>query len=241
MAVSQTLPWVPALLVAALSALALAAATFPARRSFVRQSRLAAIAILGISALATTVWQVWTDGEEIARLARHDRSTELQIRIKSLEQQLAKLEESTRGRSLAGDTAAKLTNYLRSFGSHKVVVSCIPNDIEAYNYATEIVDALRAANWDARGPETTTIFGKTSAMAVNVYDNAGSGLNTAKILLDGFAKFGIPYKTRVPPAEMLDPGAVELFIGTKPVVQPDVIVETLPGTSSPPERNISGN
>jgi hypothetical protein len=234
------LPWVPALLIAALSALALAAATFPARHTFVRQSRLAAIAILGISALTTTVWQVWTDGEEIARLARHDRSTELQIRVKSLEQQLAKLEESTRGRSLAGDAAAKLTNYLRSFGDHKVVVSCIPNDIEAYNYATEIVDALKAANWDARGPETTTIFGKLSAMAVNVYDNDGSGSNTTKILLDGFARFGIPYKTRVPPAEMLDPGAVELFIGSKPV-QPDVVVETSPGTGFPPERNISGN
>ncbi len=234
------LPWVPALLIAALSALALAAATFPARRTFVRQSRLAAIAILGISALATTVWQVWTDGEEIARLARHDRSTELQIRVKSLEQQLAKLEESTRGRSLAGDTAAKLTNYLRSFGDRKVVVSCIPNDIEAYNYATEIVDALRAANWDARGPETTTIFGKVSAMAVNVYDNDVSGSDTAKILLDGFAKFGIPYKTRVPPADVLDPGAVELFIGTKPV-QPDVVIETSPGTGFPSERNISGN
>lgn len=240
MVVSPTLPWVPALLIAALSALALAAATFPARRTFVRQSRLAAIAILGISALATTVWQVWTDGEEIARLTRHDRSTELQIRVKSLEQQLAKLKESTRGRSFAGDTAAKLTNYLRSFGNHKVVVSCIPNDVEAYQYATEIVDALKAANWDARGPETTTIFGKVSAMAVNVYDNAGSGSDTAKILLDGFAKFGIPYKTRVPPADMLDPGAVELFIGTKPV-QPDVVVDTSPGTGLPPKQNISGN
>ncbi|MBV8738828.1 MAG: hypothetical protein JO007_16540 [Alphaproteobacteria bacterium] len=241
MAVSQAFPWVPALLIAALSALALAAETFPTRRSFVRQSRLAAIAILGISALATTVWQVWTDGEEIARLARHDRSTELQIRVKSLEQQLAKLEESTRGRSLAGDMATKLTNYLWSFGGgRKVVVSCIPNDIEAYYYATEIADVLKAAKWDARGPETTTIFGKISAMAVNVYDNAGSGSDTVKILLDGFEKYGIPYKTRVPPAEMLDPGAVELFIGTKPV-QPDVIVETSPGTGFPPERNISGN
>jgi hypothetical protein len=114
-AVSQTLPWVPALLIAALSALALAAATFPARRTFVRQSRLAAIAILGISALATTVWQVWADDEEIARLFRHDRSTELQIQVKSLKEQIEKLEESTRGRSLAGDTAAQLANYLRGF------------------------------------------------------------------------------------------------------------------------------
>jgi hypothetical protein len=240
MAVSQTLPWLPALLIAALSALALAVATFPATSTVVRQLRLTAIAILGISALATTVWQVWIDGEEIAHLARLDRSTELQIRVKSLQEQLAKLEESTRGRSLVGDTAAKLANYLRPFGGRKVVVSCIPDDVEAYHYATEIVDALKAANWDARGPETTTIFGKVSAMAVNVYSNDASSSDTAKILLDGLAKFGIPYKTRVPPAEMLDSGAVELFIGAKPV-EPDVVVETSPGTSLSPERNISGN
>ena len=84
---------------------------------------------------------------------------------------MAKLKESTRGRTLSADTAARLADYLRPFGAHEVVVSCAPDDIEAYRYATQIADVLKAANWDARGPETTTIFGAVRAMGINVYDD----------------------------------------------------------------------
>jgi hypothetical protein len=127
------------------------------------------------------------------------------------------LKESTRSRTLSADTAAKLADYLRPFGTHKVVVSCAPDDIEAYRYATQIADVLKAANWDARGPETTTIFGDVRAMGINVYDSGGHGLDTAKILLDGLAKFAIPYQSRVPPSEALpESDTVELFISAKP-------------------------
>lgn len=241
MVASPTLPWVPVLLIAALSAVAMVSAIFPAARPPARQSRLTVIAILGIAALATTVWQVWADGNEIAHLIKGDRSQQLAARVKSLEQQLLKLEESTLSRSLGSDTAAKLADYLRPFSSgRRVVVSSMPNDIEAYRYATEITNALKAAGWDARGPETTTIFGNISAMGINVFDAAPS-TGTAKILLDAFAQFGIPYETRVPPGGVLDGGSVELFIGSKPVQPAASTTGTVQQNGSSALRDVSGN
>jgi hypothetical protein len=41
-------------------------------------------------------------------------------------------------------------------------------------------------------------------------------LDTVKILLDGFAKFNIPYQSRVTPSGAIpDSETVELFIGTQ--------------------------
>jgi hypothetical protein len=211
------LPWLPALLVIILSALALAVAAAPATAPAARWSRLTGIAVIGLLAVSATVWQTKADADRIMQLIRQDQSKQLMAQVRSLEEQVAKLRESTRIRSLGADTARRLADYLRPFGSHKVVVSCAPNDIEAYRYATQIADALKAANWDARGPETTAIFGDVRAMGINVYDNGGPGSHTAKILLDGLAKFGIPYQSRVPPAEALpETETVELFIGSKP-------------------------
>ncbi|MBV8119359.1 MAG: hypothetical protein JO081_05400 [Alphaproteobacteria bacterium] len=207
------LPWLPALLIAALSAGALLAAA-PATANASRRLRLAVIAILGVSALAAEVWQALTVRQEIAHLERNDRAKAQQIA--ALHQELASFKERMRGRALSAETAAELAAYLQSFGSRTVVVSCIPNDVEAYEYATSIADALRSAKWDARGPETTTIFGIIQAVGINVFNSGAPGSDTTKILTDALAKFGIPYQTRVPPSEALASGTVELFIGAKP-------------------------
>jgi hypothetical protein len=207
------LPWLPALLIAALSAGALLAAA-PATANASRRLRLAVIAVLGVSALAAEVWQALAVRQEIARLERNDRAKTQQIA--ALNHELASFKERMRGRALGVEMAAKLASYLQSFGSRTVVVSCIPNDVEAYEYATSIADALRSAKWDARGPETTTIFGNIQAAGINVFDSGPPGSDTTKILTDALAKFGIPYQTRVPPSEALASGTVELFIGAKP-------------------------
>jgi hypothetical protein len=218
MPVPETLlPWLPALPVIALTVLALAAAAAPATRRATKWLRLGAIAIMGVLALAATIWQGSAAAARIALLTRNDRTEELTAQVKTLEGQVAQLKQSTRVRSLPADTATKLADYLRAFGSRKIVVSCAPNDIEAYSYATDIANVLKAANWDARGPETTAIFGDVRAMGINVYDNDGHTSDTAKILRDGLTKFAIPYQSRVPPNQAIPDGeAVELFIGTKP-------------------------
>ena len=210
-------PWLPALLVLILSAVAAAVGTAPAAVPAAKRTRMTGIVLLGALAVAATVWQAHSAADRIARLTRENQSSQLAAQVKSLEGQIAKLKESTRSRSLSADTAAKLADYLRPFGTHKVVVSCAPDDIEAYRYATQIADVLKAANWDARGPETTTIFGEVRAMGINVYDNPGHGSDTAKILLDGLAKSAVPYQSRVPPSEALpESDTVELFISAKP-------------------------
>ncbi len=211
-------PWLPALLVLTLSAVAVAMAGALPAGPAAKRLGMATIALLGGLALAATVWQARNAADQIAaNLSEEVRSAALTDQVNALEDQLSKLEQSTKRRTISPDSAAKLTDYLRSFGTHKVVVSCSPGDIEAYHYATEIVNALKAANWDARGPETTTIFGDIKSMGVNVYDNGSRDSDTTKILLAGLAKFGIPYQSRVPPSEALPVGeTVELFIGTKP-------------------------
>ncbi len=166
-----------------------------------RRVRIAAIAALGSAALATSVWQASAASDEIAHLKQNDQTQKLALEVKSLAEELAKLKESARARSLDDQTATKLADYLRLYGSRKIVVSCVPNDVEAYHYATELANALKGAGWDALGPQTTMIFGNIRAMGINVYDTGSAGPDTAKILVDAFAKFGIPYQSRVPPAE----------------------------------------
>ena len=106
--------------------------------------------------------------------------------------------------------------YLRQFGNRRVIVSCIPDDIEAYQYANQLVNILKAANWEAQGPQITKIFGDVRSPGINVYVKADNGSDTVKILMDGFAKFNIPYQSRVTPSGTIpDTETVELFIGTQ--------------------------
>lgn len=221
------LPWLPAVLIGALCVLAFAVAMVPASKTAAQRLRLAALGVLGGAALATSVWQASAASHEIARLKQNDQTKELTLQVKSLEQELAKLKESTRARSLGDQTAAKLADYLRPYGSRKIVVSCVPNDVEAYHYATEIANALKSSGWDARGPETTSIFGNIRAMGINIYDPGSAGPDTAKILVDAFTKFGVPYQSRVPPVETVNDGRVELFVAAKPV--PPDVATTQPG------------
>lgn len=211
--------WLPVLLVLVLSGVA-AAATGTALGPAARRSGMAAVVLLGGLAVAATVWQARRIVDQ--SLAADVHSAALTEQVSALQDQLSKLKESVRRRTVSADAAAKLAEYLRPLPPHKVVVSCSPNDIEAYHYATEIVNVLKSANWDARGPETTTIFGDVKSMGINVYDNGSkNGSDTTKILLAGLAKAGIPYQSRVPPSEaMPETETVELFIGTKPT-QPE--------------------
>jgi hypothetical protein len=210
-------PWLPALLALILSAAAMAAVAAPAAAPTAKPRRMAGVALLGALAVAATVWQAHSAADRVARLTRENQTNQLTAQVKSLEDQIAKLKESTRSRTLSTDTAARLADYLRSFGAHKVVVSCAPGDIEAYRYASQLADVLKAANWDARGPETTTIFGEIRAMGINVYDYGARGSDTTKILLAGLAKFAIPYQSRVPPSEAVpESETVELFVSAKP-------------------------
>jgi hypothetical protein len=137
--------------------------------------------------------------------------------VKSLESQINLLRHSTTTRSITSDTANKLYDYLTQFGSHRVVVSCTPNDVEAYNYATQLANVLKAAKWDASGPEVTTIFGDVQAMGINVYGDAAPGGGALEILLAAFTKFNIPYQQRVAPSQVPPEASIELFVGAQPV------------------------
>jgi hypothetical protein len=140
----------------------------------------------------------------------------LNARIDELQHQIEVLREKSRGRAIDSDTAAKMADYLRPLGSYRVVVSCVPDDVEAFTYANQLANVLRTAGWDALGPETTTIFGTAPAMGITLYVRAGATPDAAKLLIDAFARFNIPYKSGVSPSDAIpDPATVELFVGPK--------------------------
>lgn len=222
------LPWLPTLFVIILTAVALTRVGAPPASAASRRIWLASILLFGVLALAASVWQGKQQAERTGHIAGAMASAEsngsaeptpapLVERVETLEKRIKELEEAGHGRSVGADTAKKLAEYLRQFGSRRVVVSCAPDDLEAYNYANQLVNIFKAAGWDAEGPEVTEVFGDVRAMGINIYVNADNGADTARILLGGFAEFNIPYRSRVMPSEAIpDTETVELYVGSIP-------------------------
>jgi hypothetical protein len=142
----------------------------------------------------------------------------LNAKIKDLEDQVHALQEKSRTRTIDAEASAQMADYLRPFGNHRAVVSCVPDDVEAYRYANQIANVLRLAGWEALGPETTTIFGDAPAMGVTLYVRGGvAAPDAARLLLDAFTRFNIPYQSGIASNDAIpDPATVELFVGHKP-------------------------
>jgi len=137
-------------------------------------------------------------------------------RIQELEGQVAALQERYSQRTIDDATAAKIEDFLRPYGSRRVVLSCVPDDVEAYDYANRLATVLRAAGWDAQGPQRTKMFGPEKAMPLGLYVHGEPAAETAKILMDAFARFNIPYQSRLYPNEAIpDAATVELFVSSK--------------------------
>jgi hypothetical protein len=148
-----------------------------------------------------------------------DALASLSAKVASVEAQIAalreQLSEQTNGRSIDAETAAKLIDYLRQSGGYRVVVSCVPSDLEAYTYANQLVTLLTLAGWDARGPELTA--SDATAMGVSLYVRDPRTADAAKILIDAFIRFNIPYQTGLAASDAIpDMATVELFVAKKP-------------------------
>jgi hypothetical protein len=217
-------PWLPTLVVIVLAALALTEAQSPPVTAAASRLWLAGLLLVGLFGIAGTVWQEEKAADHIQPFEGASNSEEtaamsrLTHRVKLLEEQL-KEREGRQTSLINGDAAAKLADYLRPFGPRRVIVSCVPDGDEAYTDANRFVNVLRSAKWDAQGPQVTEIFGAMRARGINVFVNSDDRSDTARILLDGFAKFNIPYQPRVTPTGAIpDAETVELFIGSKPSV-----------------------
>lgn len=141
----------------------------------------------------------------------------LSQKVKNLEDQISALQQKYKNRTVDDATAGKLADYLRSLGTARVVVSCVPNDVEAYGYANRIVEILRSAGWDALGPETTTVNGDTPAMDIAFYVRGDPGQQVARALIEAFRRFNIPYRPQIAGGETIpDTATVELFVAAKP-------------------------
>ena len=222
-------PWLPTELVIILTAVALTEAGASPATAKIRRLWMAGIILTDSLAIVGAVWQGQRMVDASAALAGTTASPEASNRerngptvsdltkqVRALEDHIRELEAAKQVRTITTDNADKLAAYLRQFGNRRVIVSCIPEDIEAYQYANQLVNILKAGNWNAQGPQVTKIFGDVPAPGINVYVNGEDHSDTVKILLDGFAKFNIPYQSRVTPSQAIpDTETVELFIGTK--------------------------
>ena len=142
----------------------------------------------------------------------------LNAKIADLEDQVRDLKQQSRHRTIAPDTAKNMADFLRQAGPQRVVVSCAPDDVEAFDYANQIANVLRSAGWDAPGPEKTNIFGDAAAMGVKLFVRSGvTPPAAADALIAAFKRFNIPYLSGVTPNDAIpDPATVELFVGPKP-------------------------
>ena len=231
--------WLPTIAVAAMTVLAFLAALAQAPR-MAKLYWLIAVLVCGVLAIAVAGWQQSRELAQLRELSSHlgalarllpggtpaspeetvdnlaTSLASLNARIDELQHQIETLREKSRGRAIDAETAAKMADYLRPLGNHRVVVSCVPDDVEAFTYANQLANVLRSAGWDALGPETTTIFGTAPAMGITLYVRSGATPDAAKILIDAFARFNIPYKSGITPADAIpDPATVELFVGPK--------------------------
>jgi hypothetical protein len=232
--------WLPTIAVGVMAVLAFVATLAQAPRA-AKLPWVATVLVCGALATAASAWQQSRELGQLRELSSHlnalarllpgappanpeqtvDSLTSslytLNSRIGELQAQIDVLREKAKTRSVDADTAKKLEDYLRPFGSHRVVVSCVPGDPEAFTYANQITNLLRNAGWDAHGPETTAIFGDAPAMGIRLFVRSGVAPDTAKILLDAFSRFDIPYKSGTTSNDMIpDNTTVELFVSHKP-------------------------
>jgi hypothetical protein len=201
--------WLPVLLVVFLTALALTRAGSLHVTAASRRSWTAIIFLSGALAIAGSVWQTRKAVDNSAAPAGTTASPQT-----AKKEPAGQLEAGPQARTIPPEAADQLSAYLRPLGSRRVIVSCIPNDLEAYQYANQLVNILKAADWDARGPEQTKIFGDLRTPNINIFVDAADHSDTATVLLDTFAKFNIPYQSRVTPSQAIpDAETVELFVG----------------------------
>ena len=146
-----------------------------------------------------------------------DALASLNAKVASIAEQVATLKPGLAGRSIDPATALKLTDDLRQYGGYRVVVSCVPGDDEAYVYANQLVGILKAAGWDANGPEATVNVMEAPAMGVTVLMRDPTAPDAAKILLDAFNRLNIPHQPGISADDAIpDTATVELFVAKKP-------------------------
>jgi hypothetical protein len=220
-------PWLPTLLTIAVTAMALTVAGSPPANARGRRAWMTGVMVCGCLAIVASVWRTHKISGDPAALSGTTSlpaarpappelpAADLTGQIKALQARVRELEAGRQIRTIAPETAEKLASYLRGFGTHRVIVSCAPDDLEAYQYANRLVTVLKAADWQAKGPEITKIFGDVRSPGVNFYVGGDERDDTAKILLGAFDKFNVPYQSRVTPSGAIpDPDTVELFIGS---------------------------
>ena len=211
--------WVPAGLVILMAALGLTVAGSPPVSRGARRFWMAAIFVCGSLAVAGTVWQaqdsLYRRSEATALLRQVPAGTA--VALAAPQEREATAPQPAQARAIDSDAATKLAAYLKKAGSRSIVVSAISGDIEAYDYADQLANLLRAAGWQVGGPQSTQVFGDLHAVGVNVFANPTQNSDTAKILVEAFRKFDIPYEPRVTPSGVVpDSDAVELFVGALP-------------------------
>lgn len=215
---SPYLVWVPLGLVVLVAALGVTVAGSPPVSRGGRRLWLLALFIVGSLAVAGTVYEAQIGRSSGAlRPGQSADPSALAAQVKALKARLAALQKGLETRRISPKTAKHVAAFLKKSGSHRIVVSALSGDIEAYRYADRLAAVLRAANWKVLGPEKTRIFGDLRGDGVSVFSNPQHPAAAAQLLISAFKEFGIPYQPRVMPDGAVPPNeGAELFVGALP-------------------------
>src|ERR1051325_2219906 len=159
--------WLPTIAVGVMAALAFVATLAQGPRG-AKLPWIATVLVCGALATAASAWQQNRELGQLRELSSHlnalarllpgappanpeqtvDSLTSslytLNSRIGELQAQIDVLREKAKTRSVDADTAKKLEDYLRPFGSRRVVVSCVPGDPEAFTRSEEHTSELQS-------------------------------------------------------------------------------------------------
>jgi hypothetical protein len=110
--------------------------------------------------------------------------------------------------------AQKIISELKSVGSQSITVTTVLGDPEAFQYATRIIQILKAGGWQVSGPDQSVFSGPVLGLIIQIADKEHAP-KAAGALQKIFHDNGIDAPGQIN-SNLHDPSGVVLIVGSKP-------------------------
>ena len=176
---------------------------------------LAAIAVIGLVVMATTVARL---NDELASHGRQLEATKselarLTFRLAQTEKQATFLTEAARPRSISPAQEAAIARLLTAFAGQNVEVEALGPNYETATFAEQVTATLRAAGIAAH---TSRVIGPSELGIAVMVRNAKAPPAVARGIQSAFSSAGIKMDFSVDPG--LDSGTCIIVVGAKPTL-----------------------
>lgn len=129
-----------------------------------------------------------------------------------------KLEKEMAWRSLSGEQTASLVSAMHAFAGQLFTIATYPDDPEAVNFASDLVNTLVAAGWRFDKPKGPLAFGVETGLRIEIAPSKLERFGPITTALSsGLNEIGIRANATVRGAlETENPNAITIRIGKKP-------------------------